>query len=306
MDLNKLVLKKRNLENIYLKVNNEKNVLLTNMLKLTKKINYLVHDCLNTKQLIIDLVNRFNIKNIFVNRDKNKIFQKIKRTFSKPKNLWIYLSEEQKYSTDSYSRYEKNILREVDKKNSTFITIGKKAKDFVIKNNFNLFKSFDKSDLNYKFIMQISQIIKLLFFEEGYENVYFVLNSNKNYDGHFTLLPINEFDINRLITKNEHIDKEFDNLSNVKFFPNIDEFLDTQIDLFIQSAIYSLIVESSFYKTKVGLVTTNKTLKDLDETISKISKKVTNLKREKEIEEITLLTRTNKKMIINLGASEEE
>nr|WP_318030173.1 hypothetical protein [Mycoplasmopsis bovis] len=59
----------------------------------------------------------------------------------------------------------------------------------------------------------------------------------------------------------------------------------------------SLLVESSFYKSKIGLVSTNKIINELDDEMKKIGKKIIRIKRENEIEEIVLLTSNNKKFL---------
>nr|WP_318028374.1 hypothetical protein [Mycoplasmopsis bovis] len=57
------------------------------------------------------------------------------------------------------------------------------------------------------------------------------------------------------------------------------------------------LVESSFYKSKIGLVSTNKIINELDDEMKKIGKKIIRIKRENEIEEIVLLTSNNKKFL---------
>lgn len=52
-----------------------------------------------------------------------------------------------------------------------------------------------------------------------------------------------------------------------------------------------LISESAFYKAKIGLVSTNTILKDLDESILKLKKQISRAKSELQIEELNLLTK---------------
>ncbi|EPL05604.1 hypothetical protein CP02DC14_1195, partial [Chlamydia psittaci 02DC14] len=56
----------------------------------------------------------------------------------------------------------------------------------------------------------------------------------------------------------------------------------------------ALICESSFYSAKSGLVTTNKIIKEIDEQKNKLSRQIARIKNEKEIEELSLLTRNKK------------
>ncbi|EPL02726.1 hypothetical protein CP02DC14_1709, partial [Chlamydia psittaci 02DC14] len=72
-----------------------------------------------------------------------------------------------------------------------------------------------------------------------YSSVRFVINSNKNYDSFFTILPINEFDFDKFVTYNAEENSYLENLEITKFkiYPNINEFVNTELNIFIQNAI---------------------------------------------------------------------
>lgn len=303
MDFKQLESKLENLKRIESKVNNDKNILLIEIMKQNKLLSFFVENALHNQNMILSLKNKYQIKSPLISKspilDKVKFLKKIANLIVKPKELWIYVTEEQKYSTDSYSRYEENILNNINKKNTDFIVIGERAKKFCSLNNLNIIHEIDKGNNINDLSWQLTQIIKILFIEEHYEAVHFVINSNKNVDGHFTILPISGFNINRLI-ENENKLKKFP-IEKFKIYPNIEDFLNNQIEGFIGNSIQSLLVESSFYKSKVGLVSTNKIINELNEEIKKLNKKVIRIKRELEIEEIVLLTKNNEKFLKKKG-----
>lgn len=290
MHLKKYEEKLQNLNNILTKVNNSKNILLIDIMKLTRKLKFDISNALLNISLITEIKNQYAIKNKLLNTDK-KITNKNKK---KQTSLWIYVTEKQKYSTDSYSRYEKTILNYVNKKHDDFIVVGERALQFCKQNDFNVIKHFLESEEKNKSLPWIiSQLIKILHVENNYDYVNFVINTNKNYNGYFTLLPIDQFDVNKLAHQ-ELEPSRLNNFANYKIYPGIEEFIDNEINIFLENAVRSLMIESSFYNAKNDLVTTNKIINQIEDEITIVKKKIIRSKREKEIEEIVLLTRANK------------
>lgn len=308
MQLQKLIEKKHNLENITIKVNNDKSILLIDIMKLTKKLKYYVNNANTNKELIVALNKKYNFKNEFVSsfhvRTKfvNDIVNKIKRSLGFNRQLIIYLSEKQKYSTDSYSRYEKLILKRIKKSNTDFITIGDRAQEFCVENKLSVIRTFEKHKDDFKLATVLAKLIKVLYVENNYESVHMVINSNKNFNDTFCILPIQQFDVDKLL--NIENKQTINNIEKFKIYPNIEKFVDAQVDIFLENAIQSLVVESSFYEAKNTLVNLNQISKQLDEDLLKINKKIIKLKREKEIEEIILLTKNNESFTLT-GIEEE-
>lgn len=290
MHLKVIEQKKKALNNILLKVNNEKNIFLIKIMKLNQQLGFHTKNAVINRNLILNLQQKYDIKNDLLSK-KSFLIKKLSR-----KNLWIYITEEQKYSTDSYSRYENTILKENKNSKDDFITIGEQAKSFCQKNKFNILKSYAKNNFQDKEIDELFIVIKMLYLTAEYSSVRFVINSNKNYDSFFTILPINEFDFDKFVPYNTEENSYLENLEITKFkiYPNINEFVNTEINIFIQNAINALICESSFYSAKSGLVTTNKIIKEIDEQKNKLSRQIARIKNEKEIEELSLLTRNKK------------
>ncbi|GIZ06075.1 MSC_0622 family F1-like ATPase gamma subunit [Metamycoplasma salivarium] len=298
MDLTRLVTKVENLKKINMKVNNDKNILLINMMKLNKNLSYYIQSAVKNKNLIDAVGNQYNIKNMFVHKNtKSNFLNKIKQIFVKQKELWIYTTEQQKYATDSYSRYESYILEKTKNKNVDFITIGDRAYNFCKQNKFNVIKDFPTNTQSV-LAFELSQIIKILYLEQNYRKVRFVLNTNKNFKGSFTILPTQEFDVYKLSSSTLIETNKLD-IKDFKIFPNVETFIDNEANIFIENVVNSLLIESSFYTTKNALVTANKIIKDLDENIMKLSRQAMRVKRQNEIEEIIMLTSNNKNDILS-------
>lgn len=299
MQLKNLQTRKQNLENIALKVNNDKNILLIDIMKLTKKLKYYVANAVSNKQLINMLEQKYKFRNDFISKQvfKSKTldsaFHNLKRKFTKAKQLIVYVTEKQKYSTDSYSRYERLIKNKVKNLPADFITIGERSLSFCNENKYNVLKSFELQKHSTEQTSMLASMIKLLYAEFNYESVHFVINSNKNFNDSFCVLPLKSFDIDKFLNQEQKQNIDAKQFDKFKIFPDIETFLNTQVSIFLENAIQSLMVESSFYESKNTLVNLNQITKQLDEEQLKLSKKLISLKREKEIEEIILLTKNN-------------
>ncbi|MCS4536539.1 hypothetical protein NXS15_00125 [Mycoplasma sp. CSL7475-4] len=292
MHFKKIEQKKMSLENIYTRVNNDKNILLIEIMKLNKKLRFYVDNALTNKNLITNLRKEYNIKNNFIQKKSftNAFVSKmLRKIFGKKRELWIYLTEEQKHSTDSYTRYEKMILQNVKKVQADFIAIGDKAIDFVDNNKLNLIKSFKQNEAKMNIAKELTFLIKYLYIDEGYDSVRFVINTNKNFKNAFTVLPLENFDVDQL--SNEVKQPILKPVKKYEIYPNLEEFIDNEINIFLSNAIHSLIIESYFYNAKNNLISTNQIIKQLDEDILKLNKKIIKYKREKEIEDIVMFFR---------------
>ncbi|WP_029513580.1 MSC_0622 family F1-like ATPase gamma subunit [Mycoplasmopsis primatum] len=292
MHLKKIEEKINRLDNLTLKVNNDRNIFIIQFMKINQQLSFFANNALMNKKIITAMQKQYSIKNdlLEANNFVSKLFAWRKKS---KKILWIYITEEQKYATDSYSRYEETILKN-NTKQDDFIVIGNHANEFCTKNKLNVLKYFENNKKNQNLSNNLVSIIKTLFATGNYSNVRFVINSNKNYNGFFTILPINQFDIDKLISNNYDDNKSFLNFNEFKIYPNINDFINTEINIFLYNTINALICESSFYSAKIGLVSTNKIIKQIDESKYKLKKQLNRIKSELEIEEITLLTRNNK------------
>ncbi|MCU9938986.1 hypothetical protein NWQ34_05300 [Mycoplasmopsis felis] len=171
MHLKDIIQKKNNLENIRVKVNNDKNILLITIMKLTKKLSFYLDNSLLNIQLINALKNKYSIKNNFVSSQNSKLINNFQKILIKDKELYIYLTEEQKYGIDSYTRYETTILENIKNKNADFILIGEKPIQFGAKNKLSVVKEFKNS--SHKGLAKIlTQLTKILFLDSIYIKKY--------------------------------------------------------------------------------------------------------------------------------------
>lgn len=296
MHFKKIEEKKKSLDNIYLRVNNEKNILLIEIMKLSKKLQFYVKNALSNKHLISQLKTEYSVKNKFIqNRNilNNPFSKKIKLLFVKPKQLWIYLTEEQKHSTDSYTRYEQMILKNIKKNESEFVLIGDRAIEFGKNNKLQIIRQYTSEQRNQNLENELAFLVKYLYADGNYESVRFVISSNKNFKDAFTILPLEKFDVYKFTNTNELIENI--NVKDYLIFPDLQTFIDSEINMFLTNSIHALMIESYFYNAKNKLITTNQIIKQLDEDILKLSKKIIKFKREKEIEDIVMFFRKNKK-----------
>lgn len=307
MYLRELETKRNNLENARTKVNNDKNILLINIMKMSKKMAFYIQNAMLNRDLITSLNQKYDLdsslielENPFLQKEKAHKFRNI---FIKEKQLWIYVTEVQKYSTDSYSRYENKILKLTKKVKADFITIGDKALDFCKKHKFNVLLNISEQEKNDDLSSSLVQVVKALYVEQNYSKVFFVINTNKSYDEPFQILPLKSFNLGKLADVEENKSMLVD-VSNYKIYPDIEKFIDAQINIFLENSIHSLMIESSFYNAKNNLVINNKANKKLNDEITKVSKKMLMAKREEEVEEIVMLTRKNKS-IFDEGADNE-
>ncbi|WP_412031487.1 MSC_0622 family F1-like ATPase gamma subunit [Metamycoplasma buccale] len=307
MHLKDLERKKTNLDNVRTKLNNDKNILLINIMKLTKKMSFYIENAILNKNLISSINTKYDLNNSLIEFDnkflENEKISKIKNLFTKDKQLWVYVTEVQKYSTDSYSRYEKKILSMTKKAHADFIAIGDKALEFCKKNKFNILLNISEKDRDDELASSLVQIVKALYTELNYKKVFFVINTNKSYDEPFQILPLKSFNLEKLVNIDET--KNIIDITDFKIYPDIEKFIDAQINIFLENSIHSLIIESSFYNAKNNLVINNKANKKLNEEITKVNKKLQMAKRELEVEEIVMLTRKNKTILDNGEAKNE-
>ncbi|WGG24648.1 hypothetical protein P0D28_03595 [Mycoplasmoides gallisepticum] len=80
-------------------------------------------------------------------------------------------------------------------------------------------------------------------------------------------------------------------------YNNLQEFIVNEINSYLRNVVTSLLVESSLIVAKNNLVKYNKTISDLDETLLNLRREILKQKRELEIQELQMLTRSNESMI---------
>lgn len=297
MDLKKTKKKLENLQIIQEKVESDKNILLVNMLKLSRKLNESYQNTLNNVSLLNYVIDNFFVSNIFIDSKPRKIIEKLNRIDSK-KTLYVFITEEQKHETDSFKRYKEYLAKTADFSKDIFILIGEEAKRFGKENNLNVIYSVSQNVNIDVLKYEISNLIKYEFLNKNIGAVKFVLNSTKIKDKYIQILPIKENNLSNFEeSTQEALAYQFSFATkNIKVYPNIEGFVNNEISNYLKNVIATLLFESSFFNEKNKLVHANKLANELDEQIKTKKRKYLQLRREREIEEIMLISKPRKIM----------
>ncbi|ADE19560.1 MSC_0622 family F1-like ATPase gamma subunit [Mycoplasma crocodyli] len=289
MDLRKLVQKTVVLNNAKTVLEVEKSLSLLTIFKLSKLLN---------ANLARSNLNKSNIEYVSRLIDYNNVFFVKKNRNIKP-NIWIYLTEDEKYEVDGYSRFEKVILQNL-KTDDLLITIGKRAKEFTEKNNLVTYKSFDNAQSDNIINNVVSLIIKN--YSTGkFDFVKFVLNTTKLHNKYIDILPIQNMD-ESFLGYNEN---KTNDLTNKFVYPNAEIFVQNEIHNYLIYVVQSLFIESSFYTAKNKLVSENQLLNKIDDDIFIIKRKIARIKSEKQIEEIVMLSKNKSFVQLEKGNDEK-
>ncbi|AAZ43877.1 MSC_0622 family F1-like ATPase gamma subunit [Mycoplasmopsis synoviae] len=270
------------LKKIYKIVESNKNITLVNLLKLSRSISFYLDRMNYSKYIIEEVLKKFSVDQSTLNKKNNLI------SFTKLKTLWVYISEEEKYSTNSYQKHEKHLVNVIDKNNDQIIVIGEKAIRFAQKHNYHILFSYKQNEITY-----LSQILPKIiinsFQTQDFVNLNVVINSSKIKQKHIQLLPIYE---NNFVLEHHQSSSLFkSNLSSHKIGQNLDEFINSELESYLIFALYTLLTESALIYEKYKLVAQNSTLNDLEEKIKFQKRTLLKAKREKEIEEISILSK---------------
>ncbi|AFP76983.1 hypothetical protein RUS47_03550 [Mycoplasmoides gallisepticum] len=303
MDIKKLERKQVSLKNIYTLVSSKRDIALIKIFKLSKRFEYFYKRAINSKTLLDILHKKFNLKNPFYeessllanNKLINLTLDKVENMFFvSKKRLWIYVTETQNAAADNYSRYDRAILKQENVKEDQFITIGEHAKNFCLKNKLEVVKHYPENDYD-ELSKMIPEIIRLKIESGDIIDINFVINSNKIKNKFLKILPIKHFELDT--SYYEKADTIVENIEKYKLYNNLQEFIVNEINSYLRNVVTSLLVESSLIVAKNNLVKYNKTISDLDETLLNLRREILKQKRELEIQELQMLTRSNESMI---------
>ncbi|TPI02278.1 MSC_0622 family F1-like ATPase gamma subunit [Mycoplasma struthionis] len=284
MNIKDLVTKKQSLEKIVKIVESDKNITLISILKLSKQINFFLERALHSQMLISTLDKKYEIENELLYSENSLYRNEIK---SIPK-LWIYITEEEKFETNSYIRHEKLLKSDYNNKNDVIIAIGKRAISFAEEMKFNIIYQYEQNNVDVLSKVLPEFIIAYLL-KNGFHNVRFIINSSKIKKLYLNVLPINEFELN-LENKYQNLET-LTNINKLKIFPDVSSFIDSEIYSFLTYITLTLLSESALINQKYTLVAQNKTINDLDDRILFLNKKVIQAKRELEVEQISILSK---------------
>ncbi|MDC4163179.1 MSC_0622 family F1-like ATPase gamma subunit [Mycoplasma bradburyae] len=304
MDIKKLERKQASLKNIHTLVESKRDVTLIKIFKLSKRFEHFYKRAIDSKTLLDILHKKYNLKNPFYedssllakNKFINLTLDKVEDMFFvSKKRLWIYVTETQNAAADNYSRYDRAILKQEDVHNDQFITIGEHAKSFCEKNKLEVVQHYKENDFK-ELSKTIPEIIRLKIESGDIIDINFVINSNKIKNKFLKILPIKEFELDTsYYEKAETLLVE--DIDKYKLYNNLQEFIVNEINSYLRNVVTSLLVESSLIIAKNNLVKYNKTISDLDETLINLRREILKQKREIEIQELQMLTRSNESMV---------
>lgn len=211
---------------------------------------------------------------------------KILSKLSRVKSIWVYITEEEKFATNSYQRHERNMKKSIDFKRDFLIVIGKRANEFATKHKAHVIFSHDKNDVEF-LVKILPKFLQNYLKTNGFHNLNFVINSSKLKEAYLSVLPLNK--LNFKIERNLQNKVESVDTSKLKIYPEIKEFINSEFESYLTYVSLSLLSESALISEKYKLVALNKTLNDLDEKLRLLNIRIEREKRELEVEQISIL-----------------
>lgn len=282
MNVKSLVNKRESYTKIKKIVESDKNITLINILRLSKQNVFYFERSLQAKYYIESLAKRYEIKHSLILQKQLKILSKLSRV----KSIWVYITEEEKFATNSYQRHERNMKKSIDFKRDFLVVIGKRANEFAIKHKAHVIFSHDKNDVEF-LVKILPKFLQNYLKTNGFHNLNFVINSSKLKEAYLSVLPLNK--LNFKIERNLQNKVESVDTSKLKIYPEIKEFINSEFESYLTYVSLSLLSESALISEKYKLVALNKTLNDLDEKLRLLNIRIEREKRELEVEQISIL-----------------
>ncbi|UUM24633.1 hypothetical protein NPA12_02975 [Mycoplasma sp. 3686d] len=234
-----------------------------------------------SKDLITLLNDNFLIDNSFLS--KSGIAH-----INKGQKIWVYITEEEKYGTNSYQKHYKTLTQFANMEKDLFILIGEKAQTLPIaKKEQILFKH--ESNHVAKLIEILPKLIINIFKQYKISELNFLINSSKLKQKYITLFPLERNNFELTYYSQKGISNTFD-LSKYKIHPEPNLFVESLFEHYLTFSTMSLLMESALVKEKYNLVAQNKSLNDLEERIRKHKILYLRTKKDLEIEEISILS----------------
>ncbi|TPR54063.1 MSC_0622 family F1-like ATPase gamma subunit [Metamycoplasma neophronis] len=284
--------KNKSLDNILKIIESKKNITLINILKLTKRIAFYYERTERSRNIIKKLSERHQIDLPILNHEKTHWYEKSKwlRKLSQkllPASIWVYITEEEKYDTNSYLKHELNIEKNY-RKNDVFIAIGKRAINFCKNKNYNVIYSEQENDID-KLTKVLPDFILNYLKAYGFFNVRFIINSSKLKQDYLEILPMKKLNFD-LQGHYETLENEID-LNKLTIYPDIISFINSEINSYLTYMTLTLLSESSLIYQKYKLVDENQKINDLEKKQRQLHLKELRAKREIEVEQISLLSK---------------
>lgn len=136
-----------------------------------------------------------------------------------------------------------------DKPNMSFFTVGKKGRDFVVRTGHDLVADFENAEVvNFTLARQIAKMVTDEFLKGELKQVFlafpFFASTLNQEPRMFQLLPIQQDSLNRLISYQPNAKKQPEKQEEYIFEPNTMALLDFALNHFLESLIYSALLET--------------------------------------------------------------
>ncbi|CAT05032.1 Uncharacterised protein [Mesomycoplasma conjunctivae] len=281
MNLNEKKEKLVNFKKIYDLVTLNRNISLIQINQLLKNIK-MAHEFFLIGQFFLNKYDdRRNKTQYFLSNLKQKLTKQNKKT------LWIYPSSDEKYTQNFFDQIEQIILDNWQE-GDQIITIGSKANEFAKKHNFEHIEHYKDFKQLSETSKEIAAYINFSIKNNLLKAVKVAIYSNK-VDNHIAnIFPLNQFEF-KLENNNTNLEKVVAAANDFKFFPNFDEFYQSQLEIYFSSACHILFLESQFIVYKNKLIHENSLLKEIEEKTQKLKTTILKIERELEIEELNLI-----------------
>lgn len=271
-------------------VESKKNITLIDILKLSKRISIYYERAIQSKDIVQTLLEDHNVDSPLLDFSalvsEKSFFNKFKKVAAK-KTIWVYVTEEEKYSTNSYFKHEKS-LQEFFKEGDLMIAIGARAINFATQNGYPILFKSETNDLD-RLANTLPALIESYYQNYGFHNLRFVLNSSKVKNSYLDVLPMESLNFN-LNVKNLDLEATID-IKKMNIYPDIKEFIETEMIAYLTYIFYTLLNESALIYLKYKLVAQNQKINDLEKKFKQTKLYMLRGKRELEIEELSLLSK---------------
>ncbi|WP_036451991.1 MSC_0622 family F1-like ATPase gamma subunit [Mycoplasma buteonis] len=286
MHIRKIKAKFNSLSKIIKIVESNKNITLINILKLSKQISFYFERANQTKTVIETIQKNYAVDSVFLQNNQAGFFSSLKSKNTTP-TIWVYVTEEEQYSTNSYFKHEQNILAEL-KKNDKFIAIGERACNFVKNQNLTTIYSENFNDV-VKLSHNLPLVLQTEILQKGFANIRFVINSSKIKSKYLDVLPLSALNFN-LNVKDYKLEEKID-VKKLKVYPDVQSFIESEIASYLTYISLTLLSESALINQKYKLVAENQKINDLEKKQKQLKLAMNRARREQEVENMSLLSK---------------
>ncbi|MFV8472762.1 MSC_0622 family F1-like ATPase gamma subunit [Mycoplasma sp. SH20] len=290
MHIKKIKQKAESLDKILTIVESQKNINLINILRLSQQIGMYFQRANQAKSYIDYLASNYAITNPLIEPVNNHYLSFLNKLTAKSaisyKTIWVYITEEEKYETNSYRKYENFLLQNANK-NDSFVVIGQRAKTFAQENKLDIIFENSFNDVTYLTDV-LPDFLEAYLETNGFCKIKFVLNSSKTKQLSLNVIPLSELNFDLDLYRKEN---NFLSIQGLNIYPDISSFVKSQLKSYLTYMTLALLSESNLIYQKYALVAINQKINDLEKKQKRLALEVLRAKRELEVEQISILSK---------------